>query len=362
MTLTRLSSLVAMFALVLLLVFPAVAAAQSPVGDERGVLFGVRDDLTLDAGSSASVVVAVQGHVTIAGHARVVFMVDGTVELQGTSASVDTLVAVRAHVKLGAGTTVGTLRALDSTIDQDPTATVTDTKDLQGSMVVLVGVLGTFLALLLLGWAIAVLVSGAVLGAVAAKQMRRMAASVSREPLKVLGAGALGFIVLLIIAVLLFVTVIGIPLGVLVLLSMWLAGFVGFLAMGVWLGDAILHRGGTGREGKPIGSAVLGLVLLLLASLIPLVSFFVGWLGFGTVILNAWRAMRGGSDRYQPQVAAAGWPTQPQPGWGAPPGPAGPQPGWGQPPAQPGPPPGWGQPPAQPGPPPGWGQPPDQGR
>ena len=158
MTLSRLSSLAAMFALVLLMVFPAVAAAQSPVGDERGVLFGVRDDLTLDAGSSASVVVAVQGHVTIAGHARVVFMVDGTVELQGTSASVDTLVAVRAHVKLGPGTTVGTLRALDSTVDQDPTATVTDTKDLQGSMVVLVGVLGTFLALLLLGWAVAVLV------------------------------------------------------------------------------------------------------------------------------------------------------------------------------------------------------------
>jgi len=372
---TRLLSWVSIVALALMLAFPAVAAAQGP-GDERGVLVGVREDLTLNAGSSASVVVAVQGHLTVSGHARLVVMVDGDVTLDGQAASVDTIVAVRATITLGPGTSVGTIRSLDSTLVQDPSATVTNgVEDLQGSLFVLFGILGTFLVLLYLGWAVAVLVSGAVLAAVAASQTRRMARSVSTEPLKVLGAGVVGFLVPLILGTLFFVTVIGIPLGVLVFVALWLAGFVGFLVMGVWLGELILHRGRTNPGGRPIGAALLGLFLLLIASVIPLVSFFAGWFGLGTVTLNAWRALRGrgGSDQPQAAIAASpGWPgpsqgwgpqpgaSQPQPGWSPPPGPAAPPPGWGTPPAgSPGPQ-AWGRPQPPSGPPPGWVQPPTQ--
>ena len=74
---TRLLSYGSMFLVTLMLLLPAAAMAQSPT-DERGVLVGVREDLTLDATSSASVVVGVQGNVTVSGHARLVVMVDGT--------------------------------------------------------------------------------------------------------------------------------------------------------------------------------------------------------------------------------------------------------------------------------------------
>ncbi len=384
---TRLLSWVPILFLVSMLAFPAVAAAQGP-GDERGVLVGVREGLTLDAGSSASVVVGVQGQVTVAGHARLLVMVDGDVSLTGSSASVDTLVAVRAHVTLGPGTTVGTIRALDSTITQDPTATIQNgIEDLQGSMFVLVGILGTFLLLLYLGWAVAVLIAGAFVAAVAASQTRRMARSVASEPLKVLGAGLLGFFVPLIVGIILFVTVIGIPLGVLVLMSLGLAALLGYIVMGIWLGDLLLRRGRSVSDGRPIGSALLGIFLLLIVSVIPLVSFFVGWFGLGTVTLNVWRALvgRGGVDETgsgEPAWASLPptWATPPggATGWQAPP-PQAPQ-GWGQPPTTGTPPSGWGtpgapspgtqpwgqqQPPAgQPpaGPPPGWGQPPGQGR
>lgn len=109
---TRLVSFGSFMFLTFMLLFPAVAAAQGP-GDERGVLVGVREDLTLDSSSSAVVVVAVQGRLTVAGHARLVVMVDGAVTLDGPAASVDTLVAVKSTVTLGPGTTVGTLRVLD---------------------------------------------------------------------------------------------------------------------------------------------------------------------------------------------------------------------------------------------------------
>ncbi len=114
---TRLLSLGSMLIVALLLLLPAAALAQGPT-DERGVLVGVREDLSLDATAKAAVVVGVQGNVTVLGHARLLVMVDGSVALEGPAASVDTLVAVRAHVDLGPGTSVGTIRYLDSVIDQ----------------------------------------------------------------------------------------------------------------------------------------------------------------------------------------------------------------------------------------------------
>ncbi len=256
-------------------------------------------------------------------------------------------------------------------------------------MFVLVGILGTFLLLLYLGWAVAVLIAGAFVAAVAGSQTRRMARSVASEPLKVLGAGLLGFFVPLIVGVVLFVTVIGIPLGVLVLMTLGLAAFLGYIVMGIWLGDLLLRRGRAANDGRPIGSALLGIFLLLIVSVIPLVSFLVGWFGLG----HGRPSTRGGrsSDvagrrrrapasppgpacrrrgRHRPRrrglaatAAAAGPPglgsatdhehTAERLGNTGCTGALAPQP-WGQPqpPA--------GQPPA--GPPPGWGQPPGQGR
>ena len=191
----------------------------------------------------------------------------------------------------------------------------------------LLGALGTFLVLLYLGWAVAVLVAGAVMAAIAARQTRRMARSVSEEPLKVLGAGVVGLLVPLIVAALLFVTVIGIPLGVMVFGVLWLMAFVGFLVMGVWLGDLLLRRGRSPDDGRPIGSAVLGLFLLLIVSVIPLVALVVGWFGLGTVTLNAWRSLTGsGRSETTAGTTSGEWLGQP-PGWGQQPGMTQPQPG-----------------------------------
>jgi hypothetical protein len=138
--------------------------------------------------------------------------------------------------------------------------------------------------------------------------------------------------------------------------------------MGVWLGELLLRRGRSPSDGRPIGSALLGLFLLLIASVIPLVSLFVGWFGLGTVTLHTWRSLTG-SGRSGPPAGVAGggeWTGQPT-GWGQPPGATQPlpgqqpPPGWGQPAPPSGPPPGWGQQPPPAGPPPGWGQPPGQG-
>ena len=106
---TRLFPLESLLFMALMLLFPAAVAAQGP-SQERGVLVGVREDLTLDSTASAAVVVGVQGNLTISGHARLVVMVDGAVTLDGPAASVETLVAIKSTVTLGPGTTVGTIR------------------------------------------------------------------------------------------------------------------------------------------------------------------------------------------------------------------------------------------------------------
>lgn len=342
---------------------PPIQVFPTAIGPaDNGVLVGVRNPVTLPSGATASAVIGVQAPVSISGHAKVVVIVDGPVMLTGSNASVDTLVLVRADATLGPGTTVGTIRTLSSTIHQDPTAMVSNgIHDLKDSGIVLFGLIGGFLVLLFIGWAIALLVSGVVVAATAAKQMRRMARSISNEPLKVLGAGLVGLFVPLILGGLLFVTVVGIPLALLLWLLGAFAVFVGYIALGVWLGDLLLRRGRRPDEGKPIASVLLGLVLLIVVGFVPLVSLFAAWFALGTATLNGWRSFRARGGGSAAPAGGDGAPGGGDPAWGAPGQPTwtgdprapGTQTGWTPPPAS-GTPAGWGQPQAGQ---PGWGQP-----
>ena len=236
--------------LVLGLLVPIAIAAEDTLPHTGRVIVSVKGDATLPAGEHADVVVVVQGTATINGEANVVVVVDGTANLQG--ARVNTVVAVRSPVTLGPGTVVlGDVRTLNSTVTQDPTATVNgSTRDMTTDFAALGFALVTGFLLLFVGFAIAVILGALLVAALAARQVRAAETLISREPAKSFVTGLVAVFVIPIVAVLAFLTVVGVPLGLAILLGLWpLAGFVGYVVTGIWIGDWLLHRS-VGDPGK----------------------------------------------------------------------------------------------------------------
>jgi hypothetical protein len=109
-------------------------------------------------------------------------------------------------------------------------------------------------------------------------------------------------------------TVVGAPIGLaglfLVLPVLTLAGW---LVAAIWVGDWLVARSrGTREAGRPYRAAVLGVIVLAIAGLLPFVSTLATLFGFGALLLVAWHTLR--PEPMTPVAAAqAGW-TQPAAG------------------------------------------------
>jgi hypothetical protein len=69
--------------------------------------------------------------------------------------------------------------------------------------------------------------------------------------------------------------------------------FVGWLVAAIWVGDWIVTRmRGSAEAGHPFLAAVIGVVVLAFAGLIPFVAAVATWFGFGALLLMAWRILR----------------------------------------------------------------------
>jgi hypothetical protein len=98
-----------------------------------------------------------------------------------------------------------------------------------------------------------------------------------------------------IVSLVLIATCLGIPVALAVLGAMWLAWVVGTVALGLWLGDRLLHRVAAGGH-TPVSSAVLGVAIIALAESIPCVggvlSVVLGCASLGAVTLAVLHARR----------------------------------------------------------------------
>lgn len=109
--------------------------------------------------------------------------------------------------------------------------------------------------------------------------------TITARPAASLLAGAAGLILVPIAAVLLMITVIGIPLGLILLFAwpVWL--LVGFLVGALFLGDSLAGLAGRSEEGVPrTGMRILFLALVLIAVLLLALIPLAGWL-IGLVLL-----------------------------------------------------------------------------
>ena len=135
------------------------------------------------------------------------------------------------------------------------------------------------------------LVTGVLIILIAPKRASAVAESIKRKPLATLGWGALTLFVTPIAALITFITVIGIPVGLIGLLLYGLALYLSQIAVGLFIGNIIIGRfAKVSSRGVLVGAFSLGFAILTLIKLIPYVGFLI-WLatalfGIGAIVLS----------------------------------------------------------------------------
>ena len=292
----RLVGVAAAMVVVAALLVPVAIAADSPLQHTGGVLISIDGNVTLPTGDQADVVVVVRGTATISGQVQTLVVVDGTAVLTGARAQ--TIVAVRSPVTLGPGTVVsGDVMTVQSTVTQTGGAVVGGSvRDLATDIAGIGFVLGPLVLLFFFGMALVAVAAALLLAALAARQVRSAEQLISREPLSVAGAGVLGIVLPIVIAIPLFITVVGAPLALAMLIGLWpLTAFLGYLVAAIWIGDWLLARLNPGviRE-RPYLAAFIGVIVIELMAVFPPLVMIASFMGFGAVLLLAWRAFRSG--------------------------------------------------------------------
>jgi hypothetical protein len=287
------------------LLVPQVFAAN-PLPHNGRVLISTEGDITLPAGEHADVVVVVNGVATIEGEVNTLVVVDGSATLLG--ARTETIVAVRSPIELGADSVVlGEVMTFEAAVYQTGNAEVIGgVTDLATEMVGFGVAIASALLLLWLGFGLAMLVAGAVFAGLASRQVRAAETIISEEPVIALAAGIVGLFAFPIVGIALMATLIGVPLGVALLFQVWpLVAFVGYLVVGIWLGEWVLRRTSPERvRERPYLASFIGLLILGLVGLVPvlgIVSAIASLFGFGAVIVLGLRTLRGQVP--QPRVA-----------------------------------------------------------
>lgn len=286
-------------------------AADDALAHTGRVVFVTGGDLEIGAGEQADAVIVVGGTVRVDGTVNALVVVDGTATVRG--ATLETLAVINGSAELAAGTTVlGDIHQLGSTITRADGVEISGSiRDLSGDVAAFGLFIGAAAIVLWIGFGLATLLVGLLTAGLAARQVRTATALISRETGMVILVGLLAIIGPPIVAVLLMVTVIGIPAGIGLLVVLWPAvAFIGYIVAAIWLGEWLLGRRSpdAAPAGRPYAAATLGLIVGFVVGLVPFVTAILSILGLGAVVLASWRTLRGGmaQPRIQTQPAPIG--------------------------------------------------------
>lgn len=282
---------------------PATGGVGRPgaIGDQI-VLSG---RVTIAEGESAGNVVVFHGPVTILGDVRKsVVVFDGRVRISGTVG--DEVVVFNGDVTLEDGARVGgdltTLRAPVIA----PGATVEGDVERIRNIYVAYPLAARFAVWL--AFSISTLVLGLVLLGLAGRGLDAAAAGARSRTGPVAGWGILLLVGLPIAAVLLVVTLVGIPLGLAVLLGLFLVYVIGYTVGAYALGRVLVKPP---RKRAPAFFAGWG--ILRAAALVPILGGLAWTLatigGLGAIVVAVWRARRAAASLPPPEVTV----TEPPP-------------------------------------------------
>lgn len=258
----------------------AAASANDGDDNDRIVLVG---SVLVDRDETVNDLIVVDGDVTIRGRVTGdVVVVDGNVTIRGSVAG--DVVAVSGLATLGRRARVAgdlvygddrPVQAPGSRVDGD----VEKFKIGDASAIAAIG--------LWLGFTISLLLLGVVLLLLAPRAGDAIARAGRDKPMLAALVGLGGLILLPVIAIVACITVIGLPLGIVLLLLILPLYAVGYLSAALIVGRLI-------RKQARILAFVIGLVILQLLTLIPFVGGLVGLLatifGLGALLIALFRA------------------------------------------------------------------------
>ncbi len=186
-------------------------AAQAADGKDHGLLLRVNGDVTVAKGESVSTVVVVDGDLVVDGDVREgLVVVHGNAVITGTVQGAVTV--IDGDLSLRRGSSVEDVNLVRSTLHRDEGATLTGKINHRQNFVFR-GAWAIFTVLFWVGMTIAVLVSGLLFAAVGGRQLTTAARALTGEVGQTILGALLFWIAVPVLAVLLFVTVVGIPLG-----------------------------------------------------------------------------------------------------------------------------------------------------
>lgn len=306
----RIFAMLATVAIALGLAAP-VALAAEPIADTGQVLVAINRSVEISEGDRLDMLVVLGGDARISGDVGTIVVAGGTATLAG--ATTETVVVVNGTAELQAGTTViGDVRTLDGTVTQAPGTSIGGSvRTLDADLAAIGVLLVPALILLMLGFGLAAVAAALLVAAFAARQVRSVGALMVEQPGHVLVAGIAGALVLPLLAILLIATMVGAPIGfALLFVLLPVLGILGWLVAAIWIGDWIIARTrGTIETGRPYLAAVVGVIVLSVAGVVPFVSAIATLFGFGALLLAAWRTFRHGvvttSEAGAPQPTAS---------------------------------------------------------
>jgi hypothetical protein len=257
------------------------AAGASAASDDRFVVVG---PVVVDRDQTANDIAVVDGDVTIRGRVSgSIFVVDGDVTIRGT---VDgDVVAIGGLVTLGRrGSVGGDIHYADERPVVTPGAKVGGkVEKFDAGDAGILGAIGAFIAI-----TISMFLLGLVLLLLAPRAADAVARTGRSKALVSAGVGLLGLILIPALAVVAFITLVGIPLGV-VLLALFVPLLaISYVTTAFVVGRLVL------KKGARILAFLVGLVILGLLTLIPIAGAIIGLLaiifGLGALLLTLFRA------------------------------------------------------------------------
>ncbi len=281
--------------LVLALVPVAAYAAEGDDGDD--LLLRINGDAVVRSGDRVGTVVVVNGDARIDGTVKkAVVVVQGTAFVAGTVEGEITV--INGTLELAGTARVKNISLVRSNLVRASGAVVTGGIH-ERERFVFRGAAGVFSFLLWLGMTVAVLGAGLLFAAVGGRQLAGVANSLTAETGKTVLAGILLWLALPVLAVVFFITLVGIPLAIGLLLvvapALW---FLGYISVGTRLGAVVFRLVRADAESvHPYAAVASGMLVLQLVVLVPLIGaltmVLAGLWGAGALAFAAFRAARG---------------------------------------------------------------------
>lgn len=283
-------------------------ASQDDDGNNDSFILQVNRPVSIGAGDSVDAVIVINDDAAIDGDVvNALVVVRGTATVSGNVGG--DIVVIEGTLNLTGGATVDNVTLVRSDLNREDGSTISGNLEEEADFREFGWGFAVFSIVFWIGLTIAVILASLLVMWLFGRQVRRAAETISTRPLESGVTGLATWVILPLAAVVAFVTIIGIPVGLGILLVVLpLLGLVGYIVASYWLGVKLGSMMNL-RVG-PYVLVIIGLIVLQLSGLIPwfggLLAFIATLMGTGALVHYLWRARREPSSMSDPSGSVGG--------------------------------------------------------